>query len=145
MAIAHGSEYTVDELYDNYEFKVVKRAIMKEFPWVKNVTVTQPNLDRYNLIFLDLDIDLPRLLETYGWGPYFAAQRAWDKNKYYHAMYLSIFADIAYEEGKEVVREFERLFEAIHDSPALPKDLRLKPGRKFAIGDIYFNPGQPSW
>ena len=145
MAVNPGSEYTVDELYDNYEFKVVKRALMKEFPWITNVTVTQDNLDRYNLIFLDLEINLPRLLETYEWGPYIGAQMAWDKKKYFHAMYLSLFGDVQFIETKEVVHDIERMFDAIHDSPALPKDLRLKPSRKFAIGDFYFNPGQPAW
>ena len=66
MAVEPGKEYTVEELYDNYEFKVVRRAIMKEFPWIKNVTVTRDNLDKYNTIFLDFEVDLHRLLESYG-------------------------------------------------------------------------------
>ena len=145
MAVEPGSEYTVEELYDNYEFKVVKRAIMKEFPWITNVTVTQDNLDRYNTIFLDFEVDLPHLLETYSWGPYRPAQRAWDENKYFHAMYLSIFADIEFEEGKLVNRAIEKLYEGVHNSPALPVDLKLKTGRRFSIGDFYFNLGQPDW
>ena len=146
MAVEPGSEYTVEELYDNYEFKVVRRAIMKEFPWIKNVTVTQDNLDRYNTIFLDFEVDLPRLLETYGWEPYRSAQRAWDENKYFHAMHLSLFGDVPYEAAKTAVTDdMEKLFVAIHDSPALPKDLKLKTGRRFSIGDFYFNSGRPEW
>ena len=146
MAVEPGSEYTVEELYDNYEFKVVKRAIMKEFPWIKNVTVTQDNLDRYNTIFLDFEVDLPRLLETYGWEPYRSAQRAWDENKYFHAMHLSLFGDVPYEAAKTAVTDdMEKLFQAIHDSPALPKDLKLMTGRRFSIGDFYFNSGRPEW
>ena len=146
MAVEPGSEYTVEELYDNYEFKVVRRAIMKEFPWIKNVTVTQDNLDRYNTIFLDFEVDLPRLLETYGWEPYRSAQRAWDENKYFHAMHLSLFGDVPYEAAKTAVTDdMEKLFQAIHDSPALPKDLKLKTGRRFSIGDFYFNAGRPDW
>jgi len=145
MAVERGSEYTVDELYDNYEFKVVKRALMKEFPWIKNISVTQENLDKYGIIFLDFEVDLPQLLQTYDWTPYFGAQRAWDNNQYFHAMYLSLFGDIGYTEGKDVANDIERVFNAVHESPALPKDLRLKTGRKFAVGDYYFNPGQPQW
>ena len=145
MAVDPGKEYTVEELYDNYEFKVVKRAIMKEFPWITDVTVTQDNLDRYNTIFLDLEVNLPRLLETYGWGPYRSAQRAWDENKYFHSMHLSLLGDITYEESKPVADAIERLYKAISDSPALPKDLKLKTGRRFSIGDFYFNLGQPDW
>ena len=145
MAVDPGKEYTVEELYDNYEFKVVRRAIMKEFPWITDVTVTQENLDAYNTIFLDLEVNLPRLLETYGWGPYRSAQRAWDENKYFHSMHLSLLGDITYEEAKPVADAIERLYKAISDSPALPKDLKLKTGRRFSIGDFYFNLGQPDW
>ena len=145
MAVERGTEYTVEELYDNYEFKVVKRAIMKEFPWIKNVTVTQDNLDRYSTIFLDFQVDLPQLLQTYDWPVYKGAQYAWDQGKYFHAMYLTLFGDVSYETGREVTKEIESLFAAIHDSPALPKDLQLKKGRRFAIGDFYFNSGQPEW
>ena len=145
MAVTRGTEYTVDELYDNYEFKVVKRAIMKEFPWIKNVTVDQDNLDRYSSIFLDFEIDLPQLLQTYDWPAYVGAQRAWDKGHYFHAMYLTLFAEVPYEESKSVSNEIEALFQSIHNSPALPKDLRLKEGRRFAIGDFFFNKGNPEW
>ena len=145
MAVDPGKEYTVEELYDNYEFKVVRRAIMKEFPWITDVTVTQDNLDRYNTIFLDLEVNLPRLLETYGWEPYRSAQRAWDENKYFHSMHLSLLGDITYEEAKPVADAIERLYKAISDSPALPKDLKLKTGRRFSIGDFFFNEGQPDW
>ena len=145
MAVTPGSEYTVDELNDNYEFKVVKRAIMKEFPWIKNVTVTQDNLDKYGVIFLDFEINLPELLQTYEWPPYLGAQNAWDNGKYFHAMYLSLFGEVSYPEAREVADDIEHLFGAIHDSPALPIDLRLKKGRKFNVGDFYFNEGQPSW
>ena len=145
MAVEPGKEYTVEELYDNYEFKVVRRAIMKEFPWIKNVTVTQDNLDRYNTIFLDFEVDLPRLLETYGWDAYRSAQRAWDENKYFHAMHLSLFGDVSYEEAKPITDGIEKLYRAVHESPALPKDLKVKSGRRFSIGDFYFNLGQPDW
>ena len=145
MAVDPGKEYTVEELYDNYEFKVVKRAIMREFPWITNVTVTQDNLDRYNTIFLDFEVDLPRLLETYGWEPYRSAQRAWDENKYFHSMHLSLLGNVSYEEARPVASEIEKLYKAVSQSPALPTDLRLKTGRRFSIGDFYFNPCRPEW
>lgn len=145
MAVDPGKEYTIEELYDNYEFKVVKRAIMREFPWITNVTVTQENLDAYNSIFLDFEVNFPRLLETYGWEPYRSAQRAWDNNQYFHSMHLSLLGNVSYEEARPVADEIERLYQSISQSPALPKDLRLKTGRRFSIGDFYFNLGQPEW
>ena len=50
---------TEEELYDNYEFKVTKRALMREFPFIKNVYVKDPaTIDQYkSFIFLDADIN----------------------------------------------------------------------------------------
>jgi hypothetical protein len=28
-------QLTLDELYDNYQYKVVKKALMREYPWIK--------------------------------------------------------------------------------------------------------------
>jgi hypothetical protein len=145
MAVAPGTEYTLEELYDNYEFKVVKRAIMKEFPWIKEVSVTQENLDTYSSIFLDFEIDLPQLLQTYDWPIYIGAEYALRKDRFFHSMYLTLMAGVTYEETKVVTNQIDRLMKLVHDSPALPKDLKLKEGRRFTTGDFYFNKGKPEW
>ena len=145
MAVERGTEITLDELHDNYEFKVVKRAIMREFPWVTDVTVTQENLDKYSTIFLDLEVNLPKFLGTYGWQPYKSALKAWDQNKYFHAMHITLFGDVTYETGKEITNEIKQLIQSVHDSPALPTDLKIKQGRHFSVGDYYFNKGNPEW
>jgi hypothetical protein len=145
MAVDPGTEITLDELHDNYEFKVVRRAIMREFPWITDVTVTPENLEKFSTIFLDLQVNLPKFLETYGWEPYKAAQNAWDKNLYFYAMHLSLFANITYEVARDVTNEIKELIQSVHHSPALPSDLKIKNGRHFSVGDFYFNKGKADW
>jgi hypothetical protein len=60
-------------------------------------------------------------------------------------MHLSLLGDVPYEEAKPVSDAIEKLYKAVSESPALPTDLRLKKGRRFSIGDFYFNLGQPEW
>lgn len=144
MAEIRGTKYTLDELYDNYEFKVVKRAIMREFPWITNVFVDPEELNQYNVIFLNFTIDLPLMLETYGWDSHPWVKRVVEKNEHYHTMNLGMFADVQYQEHKKVQDDILKLIQLVQESPALPQDLKIK-GRQFTVGGFEINPGQPEW
>jgi hypothetical protein len=49
---------TADEIRDNYEFKVVRKALMREFPFVKDVLVDDEHLSKYKYILpVNLVID----------------------------------------------------------------------------------------
>lgn len=138
--------YTQEELYDNYEFKVVKKAIMREFPWVKNVTVSPENLSKYNLIFLDLDIDPLMLGEQMGWTITPWVRRAYEEGKEYKGMYLSLFFDgTNYEETRELSESILDLARAVGQSPALPYELKIRGERRFSIGEYYLNQGKEPW
>ena len=138
--------YTQQELYDNYEFKVVKKALMREYPWIKNVSVDPDNLSKYNLIFLDLDIDPVKLGEEQGWNLTPWVQNAYEDGKEYKGMYLSLFFDkVNYEDTKELNDGLIELIRGVHYSPALPSDLKIKGDRAFSIGDFYLNKGSEPW
>jgi hypothetical protein len=137
---------TLDQLYDNYQFKVVKKALMREYPWIKNVTVDEEELNKYGLIFLNLDIDPAMVGEQQGW-----TMTPWVKNAYrdgmnYHGMYLSLFYDqLNYDDVKEVQDDINLLANSVGQSPAFPKDLLLQGGRTFGIGEVHVNQGGPAW
>ena len=45
---------TYEELLDNYEFKVGRRILIREYPWIKDVILKDPeDVNKYNLIFVD--------------------------------------------------------------------------------------------
>lgn len=138
--------YTLDELYNNYEFKVVKKALMREFPWIKNATVNPEDLERYNIIFLNLDFNPIELGEERGWELNPWVQKAYEDGKKYNGMYLSLFYNkITFEDSEELKEQLESLMNSVHNSPALPMDLKIEGQRTFKVGDFYFNEGGEPW
>lgn len=138
------SKYTEEELYNNYEFKVVKRAIIREFPWIKNVFVDPRELSSYNLIFLNFDCDPAMLAEQEGYTLTRTIQRAIDENLSYMAIYLSMFyTSVEYDTVGDITDEIIKLIKQISKSPALPQELKLLGGRSFGIGNFFLNRGQP--
>ena len=137
---------TLDELYDNYHFKVVKRAIMREYPWIKDVWVKEDELNKYGLIFLNLDIDPIMLGEEQGWTMTPWVLKAYENGKNYNGMYLSLFYDkLNYDEVKDLQDDLNSLANSVGISPAFPKDLLLPGQRTFTIGDFHVNHGGESW
>lgn len=138
--------YSEQELYDNYEFKVVKKAIMKEFPWITNVSVNPQDLDRYNFIYLNFDVDPIKFSEEYDVELASWVRRAWEEGKEYNATLLSLIGeDFSYEDSKEITDKIMDLIREVHNSPALPHDLKVKGNRHFHLGDFTINRGKESW
>ena len=54
---------TPEQLRNNYEYKIVRRAIIKEFPWITDVTFNEDELNEYNVIFLEFIIDKDKVKE----------------------------------------------------------------------------------
>jgi len=138
--------YTQEEIYNNYEFKVVKRALMNQFPWIKDITVDQEQLDRYNIVFLNFDIDVTMLGEEYEWTLTPWVLRASKENKRYHGMYLGLFfQSVGYDETKHIIEDIEKTIKDINKSPALPSELKMKGDRRFSVGDFTMNKDRENW
>jgi hypothetical protein len=140
------SHMTPEELQNNYEYKVVRRALMKEYPWIKDVTFTPEELDQYNLIFLNLIVDPAKMGEQYGWEMNTWVKRAYEEGQMYRGNYPSLLFKITYEVGRDEINDpITRMFEEIHSSPALPEDMRLPRGRVFQVGSFIVNPDGEPW
>jgi hypothetical protein len=135
MSLQHPITY--DELLDNYEFKVVRRLLKKEYPWIKDVIIKNPDeINKWNLIFLDAIIDPFELGRQKGWtvSPYITRRIIQDGE--YWSPYLSIiYDDVTWEEAKPFQDEINKTVESIHSSPAMPQDMKLPGTRKFQIGN----------
>ena len=139
-------QMSVEELNDNYQFKVIKKALMREYPWIKNVFVTEDDLNKYSLIFYNIDIDPIELGEEMGWEVTPWVKIAADRDKEYHGMYFSLFFNaINYDQTKDLQAELNDLANSVGQSPAFPKDLLLKGNRQFSLGNIYMNHGKEHW
>jgi hypothetical protein len=135
-----------DELRNNYEYKVVRRALIKQYPWIKDVTFDEEDLNKYNLIFLNLIVDPAEMGESYGYELNSWIQGRLDRGEKYYCTYPSLIFNIPFEQGKdEVTMPIDDMIREIHNSPALPEDLRLPRGRQFQVGSYIINPDGPEW
>ena len=82
---------TKEELYDNYEFKVTKRTLMSEFPFIKDVYVQDDkDINTYQYyIWLTVDIYPYQMGQMYGLKVSKFVTRALKRGEPYWAPYLS--------------------------------------------------------
>jgi hypothetical protein len=137
---------TPEQLRNNYEYKVVRRAIMKEFPWIVDVTFNEDETNEYNIIFLDFVVDRDKVKELTDFSfPDYAVGRI-EKGYYYKGLYPSLIFNMSYTEGKNTITDhMEDLMDKIHDSPALPDELKLPSGRSFKPSSFIVNPDGPEY
>lgn len=125
---------TPQELYDNYEYKIVTKALKREFPWILSTMIDEDKLNNYNLIFLEMFFNPFVVAEEYGWE---LARWTWTyikEGRQYSSPYLSTAFDIPYTEAQDLMDNIEDMMKGIHKSPALPQDLKLPGDRRFAVG-----------
>jgi hypothetical protein len=136
-------EMTYEELIDNYEFKVSKKMLMREYPWIKDVQYKNPNdINKYNLIFIDLVVDPYELAEEYGWDVVWYINRRVRDGDFPNYAYLSILFDgpKSTEGAKDLQNQIEKDLHSIHKSAAIPQELKLPDGRRLTIGGVYVDP-----
>ena len=135
-----------DELRNNYEYKVVRRALMKQYPWIKEVTFDEDDLNKYNLIFLNIIVDPIEMGESFGYELNSWIKSRVQRGEKYYGTFPSLIFTVPFEQGKDEVNiPIENMIREIHNSPALPEDLRLPKGRQFQVGSYIINPDGPDW
>ena len=136
-------QLTHEELLNNYEFKIVKKMLLREYPWIKDVKIGNPDeINKWNLIFVDLFIDPYELERTYGWRiAWYITSRLRDSGEFW-SPYLTTFLrnPTDADEARDLVYKMNDDMADVHKSPALPVDLRLPGTRKIQIGSFYTSP-----
>ena len=132
---------TYEQLIDNYEYKIAKKMLLREYPWIKDVVIREDEINKYNLIFLDITIDPYELGRQEDWTVTRFLERSINEQGEYWSPYLSMFyKDVSWEDAKPLQDGINKSLESIHTSPALPTDLRLPGTRKFQVGSWYAYP-----
>ena len=131
---------TLEELYDNYEFKVTKRALMREFPFIKNVYMKDPaNINRYeSIIFLDVDINPYEFSQQYGLKLDKIADKYLRRGEPYWGPYLSMFVSGDIEDTWPIKTAIGELVNGIHNSLAIPQELKL--GKELDVTAYHADP-----
>ena len=133
---------TYEEFLDNYEFKVAKRMLLREYPWIKDVFFRNPEeVNKYNLIFLDVTFDPFELAQQDGWRLASYIVRTIERGDDFWSPYLSIFFTTNTDDARALVQEMDKSLESIHASPAIPQEMKLPGHRKLNIGTWHIPQG----
>ena len=119
---------TREELENNYQYKVTKKALMREFPFIKDVYVTDEDLNKWkSTIYMDLIIDPFVLAHQYGFRLWQPIINKLKDGEDYWSPYLSIFAsdNDRLEITSPIVNAMNELIDGIRNSPAIPQDFKL--------------------
>jgi hypothetical protein len=129
---------TYEEFLDNYEYKVIRRLLKKEYPWIKDVFMMKPDeVNKYNMIFVDLLIDPYELERMYGWRVNWYVTYDLKKGGQFWSPYLSTFFTTNTDDAREMTKQIEKDMKDVHKSPALPKDLLIPGDRTLGLGSFY--------
>lgn len=116
---------TADEVKDNYEFKVIRKGLMREFPFVKDVLVDEEFLNQFKYIIpVSLVIDPFVLALQYNVGIKPSYIRMMVNDDEFITSSLDIMFDNR-DRVRHIDGQMDKLSKEIHNSPALPSEYKL--------------------
>ena len=136
MSVSPENYVTLEEVENSYEFKLLKKILKHEYPWIMDVRVSDngEKLNEYNLIFLDLIINPYKLSELMGWD--LEGWVDWNLNRQdFTTSFLSTpFKDVTYHDAQDIDNDVNKTMRSIRKSPALPQELKFhKPNREWSV------------
>ena len=128
---------TQEEVENNYVYKIVRKVLMREYPWIKDVQLDVPRLENFTyVIFLDIFIDPYELGKEQEWDVARWIDRSVEQGEQYESMSLSLFFVGSTEDMRELKNDVNTTIEDIQRSPAIPPEMRM-PEARFMVGSFF--------
>lgn len=120
---------STQEILDSYEFKIVKRILMRDYPFIKEIEVDPEHHLWETLLFMNVYVDADKY-EKYMGHEIDPTRRMMIDRFYRGTMPLphpsSVFSDPeAVERADKMEREIENKLKKLHNSEIIPNDLKL--------------------
>ena len=129
---------TVEEVKDNYTYKIVRKVLMREYPWIKDVQVDVPGLEKFDYaLFLDVYINPYELGEERGYNVARWIEASIRNKEDYYTSVITMYFDGSSEEMRAITTEVNDTITATQNSPAIPYDLRLPTNKRFMVGSYH--------
>jgi hypothetical protein len=137
---------TIEELENNYEFKVIKRALKQDFPFIIDIVVNDEAINKFTLgMYAELIIDPYMIGQMYGLTVWSPVTRALKNGEDYWSPYLSTLF-VSYDKNHKdtlsitspIHRLMDKMMEGIHMSRALPDEYKLP--KKLLAGSFRATP-----
>jgi len=146
MALVNPNNYvTPTEVENNYEFKLMKKVLRQEYPWVLDVLVPKDeDINKYNLIFLPIVIDPFMLQKEVGlpiesWIKRYLTDERY-KQTYRQYAYVSSYISTMFNGDRDTPRDLQErvdiTMKSVGRSAAIPDNLKIGKGRQFSSGEF---------
>ena len=129
---------TQQEIENNYTYKIVRKVLMREFPWIKDVQLDIPGLEKFQyVIFLDIFMNPYELAEDRDFKVGNWIESAIRNKEDYDTSVITMYFEGSTDEMREVTQEINDTISATQNSPAIPVDMRLPESKRFMVGTYH--------
>jgi len=121
------ARYTREEIENNYEFKVMRRLLKKEFPFITDMSLTHNWDDYKSLLFVDISLS-PKTLMEYLNIPITPSSTKYLKYSSTSVPYMSMLFPSRYNKGDvitDLAKNIQAVITRVHQSSSIPDDMRL--------------------
>ena len=131
---------TYEELLNNYEYKITKKGMMREYPFIIDVLDTnEEDFTKYeSVVFVTLVIDPFILANMFGVKVWGGVTRALKRGDDFDSPTLSIFLENSIDLGIKVRQSIDDFTDTIHRRRAIPDEYRM--GRIVRAGNYIAYP-----
>jgi hypothetical protein len=126
--------HTPEGLDNNYVLKLIKRALLKEYNYIKDVKIDYNDIEKYRTIFLNLYVNPIEMSEYYNVPLMKYVHGYLKRGEQLDAVSPSVILDMSYEDGRDILDEMGEIIRGICNSPAIPNELKNLGKRIFGIG-----------
>jgi hypothetical protein len=118
---------TYEELLNNYEYKITKKGMMREYPFIIDVLDTnEEDFPKYkSVVFVTLVIDPYVLANMFGVKVWGGVTRALKRGDDFDSPTLPIFLENSIDLGIKVRQSIDDFTDTIHRSRAIPDEYRM--------------------
>lgn len=129
---------TQEEVENNYTYKIIRKVLMREYPWIKDVQLDVPGLEKFEYaLFLDIYINPYELGEERGYSVARWIEASIRNNEDYYTSVITMYFDGSTDEMRAITTEVNDTITATQNSPAIPYDLRLPSDKRFMVGSYH--------
>jgi len=118
---------TYEELLNNYEYKITKKGMMREYPFIIDVLDTnEEDFTKYeSVVFVTIVINPYILANMFGVKVWGGVTRALKRGDDFDSPTLSIFLENSIDLGIKVRQSIDDFTDTIHRSRAIPDEYRM--------------------
>ena len=141
---------TKEEVEASPIFRIVKKGLMRKYPWIKKVMSSDDeSVQKYtSMLFLEVDIDIKELADQQGWTlePWVSDSKvySWRGNKFTSSPYLGILVSNLYsDQARDLQNEIDSDIKRMQKSDVIPSEYKIDKTMGISNFIYYYPTPQP--